>query len=134
MLTVSPLLVQAVNIGGRSYDVCVKLWGSGRVLLLVENFDDVKAPGLLAHAAQAAAGCPGCLEDEEEGIYWSLTHPLEKKGCYIFFPREPPGSEPCSSLTWRNLMGLHPPLAPILHRICLGCLPYIGLIAVEVGL
>ncbi|CAK0732531.1 hypothetical protein CVIRNUC_000144 [Coccomyxa viridis] len=36
---------QAVNIGGRSYDVCVKLWGSGRVLLLVESFEDIKAPG-----------------------------------------------------------------------------------------
>ena len=107
-LTVLLLLVQAVNIGGRSYDVCVKLCGSGRVLLLVENFDDVKAPGLLAQAAQAAAGCPGCLEDEEEGIFWSVFDPLEKKGCYIFFPHETPRGEPWLSLRWHILMRLHP--------------------------
>lgn len=111
MLTVSPLLVQAVNIGGRSYDVCVKLWGSGRVLLLVENFENIKAPVLLTQAAQAAAGCPGCLEDEEEGIFWSIMDPLEKRGCYIFFPHAPRQGEPCLSWGWHNPMGLYPPLA-----------------------
>ena len=107
-LTVLLVLVQAVNIGGRSYDICVKLCGSGRVLLLVENFDDVKAPGLLTQAAQAAAGCPGCLEDEEEGIFWSVFDPLEKKGCYIFFPHETPRGEPWLSLRWHILMRLYP--------------------------
>ena len=92
------VLVQAVNIGGRSYDICVKLWGSGRVLLLVENFDDVKAPGLLTYAAQAKAVCHGCLEDEEERIFWSIAHPLENKGCYIFIPQEGLQGEP--SLSW----------------------------------
>ena len=89
VLTVLRLVVQAVNIDGRSYDICVRLWGSNRVLLLVENFEDVKAPGLLEQAAAAKAGCPGCLEDEEEGLSWDSFYPLERKGCYIFYPRLP---------------------------------------------
>ena len=78
-----------MKIDGRGYDVCVKLCGSNRVLLLVENFEDVKAPGLLEQAAAAKAGCPGCLEDEEEGLYWPSMYPLRKKGCYIFYPSLP---------------------------------------------
>ena len=86
MLSVLRLAVQAVSIDGHSYDICVKLWRSNKVLLLGEDFEDFKAPGLLQQAVEAKAGC---LEDEEEGIYWPPRDLLEKKGCYIFFPTQP---------------------------------------------
>jgi hypothetical protein len=89
VLIVLRLMVRALTIDGRSYDICVKLCGSDRVLLLVGKFEDVKAPGLLTQAAEAEAGCPGCLEDEDEGIYWPSDCTLERKGCYIFYPSLP---------------------------------------------
>ena len=87
VLTVLRLVARAVNIDGRSYDVCVRLRGSKRSLLLVENVEDVKAPGLSEQAAAAKAGCPGHLEDEEEGVSWDPKLPLRKKGCYVYSPR-----------------------------------------------
>ena len=81
-------MVQALVIDGVSYDIGVKLCGTNRLFLLEKHFEDVKAPGLLRQAAEAKVGCPGCLEDEEEGITWSSRYPLEKKGCYIFFPHK----------------------------------------------
>ncbi|CAL5219266.1 g1066 [Coccomyxa viridis] len=86
---------KALVIDGVSYDIGVKLCGTNRLFLLEKHFEDVKAPGLLRQAAEAKVGCPGCLEDEEEGITWSSRYPLEKKGCYIFFPHKED-----SFLTW----------------------------------
>ena len=84
-------MVQALLVEGVSYDVGVKLWGTNKFFLLEEHFENVKAPGLLRQAAEAKVGCPGHLEDEEEGISWSSRYPLEKTGCYIFFPRRQDG-------------------------------------------
>lgn len=85
----SRFVVQAVRVNGRTYDVCVILCGTNRVLLVVDNFEDVKAPGLLRQAAEEKAGCPGCIEDEEEGLHYSDYCPLEKKGTYVFYPSIP---------------------------------------------
>ena len=76
---------QAVKIDGRSYDVCVRVRGSNRVLLLVEKFEDVSAPGLLTQAVEAKAGCTGYLEDSE-GFYWPSVYPLACGGCFVFTP------------------------------------------------
>ena len=130
----SLLLVQAVNLGGRSYDICVKLWGSGGVLLLVENFDDVKAPGLLTQAAQTAAGCPGCLEDEEESIYGpSRTHWRKKAATSSSPMHRRKVSHVChgaGTFQWDDIPHwLLPPTGT-----SFSCLPCIGLIAVKGGL
>ena len=53
VVTVSGLVVQAVSVNGRSYDVCVRLGGTNRVLLLVEDFEDVRPPGILKQACEA---------------------------------------------------------------------------------
>ena len=86
MLTALRLVMQAVHINGTTYDVCVRLCGTDRVLVLAKNFEDVRAPRLLRQAAEAQAGCPGYLEDEEQGLFWSSIYPLNKKDRYIFCP------------------------------------------------
>ncbi|CAL5219361.1 g1180 [Coccomyxa viridis] len=81
---------QAVTIEGRSYDICV-LQGQC-VLLLVENIEDVKAPGLLYKLAwEKQAGCSGMLLEQSTGICCPVVFPLEEKGIYTFTPHEREG-------------------------------------------
>ena len=90
VVTVSGLVVQAVSVNGRSYDVCVRLGGTNKVLLLVEDFEDVRPPGILKQACEAKAGCPGYVEQVSTGLSWPSSFPLDQKGWYTFVARPPP--------------------------------------------
>ena len=92
VLTMLRPVVQAVTIEGRSYDICV-LQGQC-VLLLVENIEDVKAPGLLYKLAwEKQAGCSGMLLEQSTGICCPVVFPLEEKGIYTSTPHEREGGE-----------------------------------------
>ncbi len=94
MLTAWQLPVQAVYVDGEYWDICVKYGNTGKIFLLVKNFENVKAPGILKQEAEATARCEGVLEDEDEGLFWPSLDPLVKKGCYIFYPKREKDGEP----------------------------------------
>ncbi len=71
---------------GHSYGVGVRLSSTNKVLLAVENFEDVEPEGMLRQACEAEAGCPGYIETSS-GMYWPSSSPLERKGWYYFTPR-----------------------------------------------
>ncbi|CAL5219284.1 g1087 [Coccomyxa viridis] len=77
---------QAVTFKGHSYGVGVRLSSTNKVLLAVENFEDVEPEGMLRQACEAEAGCPGYIETSS-GMYWPSSSPLERKGWYYFTPR-----------------------------------------------
>ena len=87
VLTMLRLVVQAVSINGRRYDVGVRLARSNKVLLLVEHIEDVEPPGMLRQACEAKAQCPGYIEDMSTGVHWPSSFPLDRRGWYIFTPR-----------------------------------------------
>ncbi len=107
MLTLLQLLVQGVTYRGRSYDVGVKLGGTDdTVLLVVKDFEDVRPPGMLRQACEAAAGCPGYIDELDTGLSWPSMFPLERKGWYLFKPRPSPQGEPAFSwLCWQTVVG-----------------------------
>ncbi len=86
-------MVQALHINGRSYDVGVFLQGTENVLLLIEDFEDVKAPGVLRQRTEVIAGCPGTLDECHTGCMVLSSHPLGSKGWYIFTPQPPRDGE-----------------------------------------
>ncbi|CAL5222798.1 g5214 [Coccomyxa viridis] len=76
---------------GHPYDVGVKLGGTDdRVILVAKDFEDVQPPGMQRQACEAAAGCPGYIDELDTGLCWPSMFPLERKGWYLFHPRPAP--------------------------------------------
>ncbi len=104
--TLLQLMVQGVIYIGHPYDVGVKLGGTDdRVILVAKDFEDVQPPGMLRQACEAAAGCPGYIDELDTGLCWPSMFPLERKGWYLFHPRPAPQGEPILSwLCWQTVV------------------------------
>ncbi len=98
-------MVQGVTYKGQPYDVGVKLGGTvDRTLLLVKDFEDVRPPGMLRQACEAATGCPGYIIELDADTVWPSMYPLQRKGWYLYMPRPTPQGMPMYSwLRWQSV-------------------------------
>ena len=113
-------MVQGVTYKGHSYDVGVKLGGTDdTTLLLVKDFEEVEPPGMLRQACEAAAKCPGWIQEIDTGLVWPSIFPLERKGWYLFMPRPTWQGVPIYSwLCWQTVVRGDIPMAAALLPSC----------------